>query len=64
MKAGRWGLDTIEDDNLGWSFLSLLYLVLDNVPVKHCEGVVLMVLVSYNFLYHCLSDAPVINLLK
>lgn len=53
--------NTIEDDNLGRSFL---YLALDNVPVEHCQGVVLVILVSYNFLYHRLSDAPVINLLK
>jgi len=39
-------------------------LALDNVPVKHCQGVVLVVLVSYNFLYNCLGDAPVINLLE
>jgi len=39
-------------------------LALNNVPVKHCQGVVLLVLVSYNFLYNCLSDALVINPLE
>ena len=40
------------------------YLLLEQIPIKNCLGIIFLVFFSYNFLNYCLSDVLVIYLLQ